>query len=370
MEKIKNKENIISIIVPVYNVETKLERCIESLINQSYSNIEILLINDGSIDKSGEICNLYSKKDKRVTVIHKENGGVSSARNIGLKNAIGKYIIFCDSDDYVDNKMCEKMLNKLLETNSELVICSYFTVYNNRIKKHECNEKKYNCIKDIEADFSNLYSDCFFNSPWNKLYIKDKIDFEFKEDMKYFEDYYFNIEYMDNIDKVCTTKDAFYYYNEDSVGSLTKVYSDDIFKVFEVIYEKQKEFLHKNWGDKFDGYISSSLIYGMYNSMQKLVYSDNLDKKSVIRTMKLWRESNQVKEALKYKNLTKYLTNLDTIQYRIAFKLLQENKIYMLYFILKCKKILIPLINVVKNNFRNREKEQYNEKNSNRYTAR
>ena len=105
----------ISIIVPVYNVEKYIRRCIDSLITQTFKSIEILLIDDGSKDNSGAICDEYALKDDRVKAFHKKNGGVSSARNIGLDNATGTYIMFCDSDDYVDPTWCEKLYNSIIK---------------------------------------------------------------------------------------------------------------------------------------------------------------------------------------------------------------------------------------------------------------
>lgn len=107
---IENNNDLISIIVPVYNVEEFLNRCVESILIQSYKNIEILLIDDGSTDNSSKICDEYSIKDKRVKVIHKENGGLSDARNIGLENANGKYIAFVDSDDYIRKRLYKNFI--------------------------------------------------------------------------------------------------------------------------------------------------------------------------------------------------------------------------------------------------------------------
>ena len=107
-------EDLISIILPVYKVEKYIDKCMESLINQTYKNLEIILVDDGSPDNSGKLCDEWSKKDKRVKVIHKENGGVSSARNAGLDAATGDYIAFIDPDDWVDLETYEKMLNAII----------------------------------------------------------------------------------------------------------------------------------------------------------------------------------------------------------------------------------------------------------------
>lgn len=115
------KNPLISIIVPVYNTKEYLPRCIESIRNQTYHNLEIILVNDGSTDESGAICDEYAKKDERIRVIHKENGGSSSARNTGIKAAKGTYLGFVDSDDYIENEMYEKMVCAIEETNCNIV---------------------------------------------------------------------------------------------------------------------------------------------------------------------------------------------------------------------------------------------------------
>ena len=103
-------DKLISVIVPIYNVEEYLNECVDSILNQTYKNLEIILVDDGSTDKSGIICDDYAKIDSRIKVIHKKNGGLSDARNVGIDRALGEFIIFIDSDDYIDHSMCEILL--------------------------------------------------------------------------------------------------------------------------------------------------------------------------------------------------------------------------------------------------------------------
>ena len=119
----------ISVIVPVYNVENYLAKCLDSIVNQTYKNLEIIIVDDGSTDSSPSICDTYKEKDKRIKVIHKENGGLSSARNVGLKHATGDFIAFVDSDDWIDLSMYEKLLTKQKEKDYDMVFCRYFKVY-------------------------------------------------------------------------------------------------------------------------------------------------------------------------------------------------------------------------------------------------
>lgn len=163
-------DELISVVLPIFNVEKYLERCIESVINQTYSNIEIILVDDGSTDNSGKICDEYQKKDQRIKVIHKKNGGLSEARNTGTKNAIGKYITYIDSDDYVKNDYVEYLYNLVKKYNTKVALCTHTVVFENGKKivygDGENSEllDSYNCIKRM------LYNDVIDTSAWAKLY--------------------------------------------------------------------------------------------------------------------------------------------------------------------------------------------------------
>ena len=165
----------ISIIVPVYKVEKYLCRCIDSILNQSFEDFELILVDDGSPDSCGIICDEYCKKDKRIKVIHKENGGLSSARNAGLDIAQGEYIGFVDSDDYINKDMYNIMYREIKKTNSDIVICNYKNVYNydyfNIKAKYKIEDIKYfNKINALEELYG--IKKIQFIVAWNKLYKK------------------------------------------------------------------------------------------------------------------------------------------------------------------------------------------------------
>ena len=119
-------EPLLSIIVPIYNVEQYLDRCIQSILNQTYQNLEIILVDDGATDCSGAIADSYAAKDKRIKVFHKENGGLSDARNYGLEHVTGDYILFIDSDDFIVNIMCERLITVASSNNADIVSCNYY----------------------------------------------------------------------------------------------------------------------------------------------------------------------------------------------------------------------------------------------------
>ena len=175
----------ISIIVPVYKVEKYIEQCIDSILNQTFKDFELILVDDGSPDKCPEICDKYALKDERIKVIHKSNGGLSSARNAGIEIATGDYIGFVDSDDFVHHKMYETLYNYALEYNADISICNYI--------KFTSEDKPYN-IADIDKNIKieeydnisalkQLYKDNIgvFWGPWQKIYKRnlfEKIKFE------------------------------------------------------------------------------------------------------------------------------------------------------------------------------------------------
>ena len=163
---------LISIIVPVYKVEPYLNKCVDSIINQTYKNIEIILVDDGSPDNCGKICDDYTKKDSRIKVIHKKNGGLSDARNYGIEASIGDYIMFVDSDDYISANMCEILLKTAKKYNADIINCNFEEVFSNaesRINRQAVNknEEVFSNLDMLKTFFFNYTFDA--NVVWNKL---------------------------------------------------------------------------------------------------------------------------------------------------------------------------------------------------------
>jgi glycosyltransferase involved in cell wall biosynthesis len=166
---------LISVVVPVYKVEQVLHYCIESILRQTYSNFELLLIDDGSPDKSGEICDEYAKKDKRVKVIHKKNEGVSIARNTGFDNAKGEYIVCVDSDDYVDERYLQDFIDVINEyPDAEMIWCGFTTVkdYEKNIIQNVRYDESENLVKTHLSKIMTLRQKWLDASPCTKLYLK------------------------------------------------------------------------------------------------------------------------------------------------------------------------------------------------------
>lgn len=210
---------LISVIVPIYNVDSYLNKCIESILNQTYKYLEIILVDDGSTDKCPMICDQFKKKDKRIKVIHKNNGGVSSARNIGLKQSTGIYISFVDSDDWIESYYYEKMLNIALKNNLDIIQCSYYRVIGNKKEYINLSNRVIEGGKK-EYLYEVLNTQSGLGFCHMKLYKKDIIkNVLFDENLKVCEDALFNIKISYNINKFSIISDALYNYriNENSV---------------------------------------------------------------------------------------------------------------------------------------------------------
>ena len=154
----------------MYSVEKYLNKCVDSIINQTYQNLEIILVNDGSPDNCGSICEEYALKDQRIKLINKENGGLSDARNFGLDIATGDYICFIDSDDYIDNYYIEKLLYNIIETNSDISVCDFWYIdeFGKKWARKEKEEKIYTSFEAIKDIFTTLQNTEVM--VWNKMY--------------------------------------------------------------------------------------------------------------------------------------------------------------------------------------------------------
>lgn len=209
----------ISVIVPVHNAESYLNRCIDSILSQSYKDFEMLLIDDGSTDLSSKICDEYGDKDDRVKVFHKENGGVSSVRNLGLEKAVGQYIAFVDSDDWIEEKCLEENLLIAENTHADVIISDFFIEYkDNEIRK----QQRYN--GDLMND---IFSDNVNGALWNKFLKADVIHrsgLSFRHDLNFCEDVTFLCELTIKTGgmQIVTNPQAYYHYCVNPQSLTTK----------------------------------------------------------------------------------------------------------------------------------------------------
>ena len=211
-----SNQPLITIIVPIYNSQKYLEQCIESIINQTYKNLEIILINDGSEDESLNICNKYKKIDNRIIVINQENSGVSVARNSGLKKASGEWISFVDSDDWIEKKFCEILIKNATENNVDVVFSGYNKVYKDEISKINVSNgvKKYSSeeflikVLNVQTSYGFIHMKLIKKSVINNIF--------FESELKVAEDALFNIKLCENVKNFLLVPQALYNYRINS----------------------------------------------------------------------------------------------------------------------------------------------------------
>ncbi|MGG7200407.1 glycosyltransferase family 2 protein [Clostridium butyricum] len=250
----------VSIIIPIYNAEKYLEKCLYSIINQTFKDIEIIIINDESQDNSLKICSQFKNMDSRIKLIDKRNEGVSKARNTALDKALGKYIIFVDADDYVDKSMIENMLIKLQDSKADILLCNFINVINGKEKMVRANFDSIITGKNdifekvilplIERnDDEKVHEIAGFRSPWGKLLKKDIIDkfnIRFNENMSIGEDFLFNLQFMSHSDTIAFDAASYYYYVTNNNSALTKYKKNCWNKYYRPIIINLNRFLGEN----------------------------------------------------------------------------------------------------------------------------
>lgn len=276
----KEMEELISIIVPVYNVEKYLEKCVQTILEQTYKNYELILVDDGSKDGSGLICDEIQKNDNRVKVIHKENGGLSSARNAGIRVARGNFFVFIDSDDTIDATMLERLYAALSESKASLAICSYdFVDEKGKLleKKNEIQDGVYSSYQMQKLLNSDKY--WYYVTAWNKLYKRSLFDdIEFPEG-KINEDQFIAHRIVDKADRVVVIKDQLYHYLKRS-NSITATINvkrlDDTFALQDRINYYESHGLKELCPDV------ERLAIKLYPAVRmQLIGANKLDRKSI-----------------------------------------------------------------------------------------
>ena len=232
-------EGLISIIVPIYNKEDKVKKCIESILNQSYKNLEVIMIDDGSTDRTLKICKEIKKTDSRIRLIHKKNEGVSATRNLGIKIAKGEFIQFVDSDDELEKNMCELLVRTMQKGHYEMVRCGYKVLKRGKIKEKRLSSKE----KDDKEKFDYLYQNYFLNPIWNKIYLRNKITNYFINELSIGEDLFFNLNYIQKANKIGYLEETLYKYNTNGDEmSLSNLYQEDMTEISLKMYFEMKKF--------------------------------------------------------------------------------------------------------------------------------
>lgn len=319
--------NYISIIVPIYKVEKQLERCIKSILNQTFTNFELILVDDGSPDNCGNICNQYKRQDKRVKVIHKENGGLSDARNAGLNIATGKYIGFVDSDDIIHSEMYERMYNCITKYNADIVQCKFkkFKSIEDINKLSNINNINIEYYTSKEAIMDMIDNNKINVNTWNKLYKRELFENERFPKGKIHEDEFLTYKLMYESNKIAYINEELYYYYQNDNGIMN---GSNLIKRLDRIeaLEERSNFFLKN-GDK-DLYNKSNAA--LFFALNKLYF--------IFKRNKQLRKEEQYINLLKDKIIkTAYILS-DNIylskRNRKIVNLINKNKIFInIYYI-------------------------------------
>lgn len=312
----------VSIIVPIFNNEEYIERCLESLINQTHSNIEMICVNDGSTDNSQKILNSYKEKDERVIIINKENGGVSSARNAGIDKAQGTYIMFVDGDDWIELDMVYKLLNEIVENNADIVRCSYVKdyIYKQNVQSMNLGVDKLIIPKEDKRLVYDMFMDTYvLNSMCCQLIktsiIKDN-NIKVSCDYVYGEDARFNQTLYTYIDKVVLIDKPYYHYFYNSNSATTIRSMEKIIKRINdslALYTGLYDWL-KTWNiddDKNKQKIANRVVKEFICRSKELftLIDDGYTIDEISKQLKKIWENSELQKSLQINNKSKVITN-------------------------------------------------------------
>lgn len=275
--------NKVSVIVPIYKVEKYLDRCIQSIVNQTYKNIEIILVDDGSPDNCPKICDDWAKKDSRIVVIHKKNGGVSSARNLGLERATGDYITFADADDFIDETMYEKLVDSAVQKESDVVLCRFSYFYEETEKENKIMEVNLDKLSKekifpfllkvgMYARNDSLETENIMGCIWRGIYKKDIIKNVRFQNLSICEDTIFIIDVFKRNPKISIVNDYLYRYVQrktSAVHQFNETKINNRINAYKVICEKLCNLVSKEELQAYKFHIYASIINELLKNGQK-----------------------------------------------------------------------------------------------------
>lgn len=329
------ENELISVIVPVYNIEKYLEKCVTSIVSQTYSNLEIILVDDGSTDQSGFLCDVYAEKDDRIHVIHKANAGLSDARNVGIENSKGKYISFVDSDDYIDSAYVESLYHTLMHFSADISICNFSKVYEQGrtddyvVASHAVITGKQAIQKLSERD------SIYYIVAWNKLYKRELFANVKFPVGRINEDEFVIHRLFGQCDKIACLKDVlyFYYQRPDSImGKINKKDTEYCLNKIEFMLDRVN-YLQTIHMEPYAVKIYKKAVFLYYNNV--------LENKNDTELKQKKNRMEQIeKEFWKNYEITKFLSLKQQIQ---IFMILRSHQFYKMYVYIKS--ILRKVIN-------------------------
>ncbi len=325
---------LISIIVPIYNSEKYLKRSISSILCQTYKNIEVLLINDGSTDNSIKICQEFSRIDNRIKIIDKKNSGVSNTRNKGIELSTGELIMFVDSDDFIEKDYIEKMYYKLENLNLDTIVSGMQFCDN----KEKIIRKELYTTNTKELKFDNLYKDIintlYFCSACKTLFKKSVIienDIKFNEKFNYGEDLLFSFTLLKNSKKIGYLSNCGYYYRQNSDSSTHENNLESIEKYFDdniILFNMLKQYIKDD-----ETLIANRLFTKLNITLTKIIQNKNIRYKEFVVMAKKYLEKYKENEDINKVNLK--IINYETRLNIILVRLLKNNYLFLYYMLVK-----------------------------------
>lgn len=311
-------DETVSIVIPIYNVEKYIHRCVSSILEQTYSNLEIILVDDGSPDNCPQICDNYAMLDTRVKVIHKKNGGLSDARNAGLGQATGKYIVFIDSDDYVEVNMIEKALNVARTHNIDTVIWGYYADFvddHEKLIKTVLNVQSYNIYNKDQLSNIKINNDFIglLGYAWNKMYRVDLLrnnNLQFTKGLSLVEDIVFNSTALSISEKIAFLEEPYSHYMQRPRVTLGTKFYDNYFDLkLKALYSVRALLVAWNQtNDNIDeivasiGFRSLKSTIIMICSARNLTYEEKIEKLNEVFNNPETREIIKTRNSLSIKD--------------------------------------------------------------------
>lgn len=314
--------DLISIIIPMYNARKDIIKTVNTLQNQTYKNIEIIIVDDGSTDDSYNLCKLNFENDKHIKIFHKKNGGVSSARNFGIKEAKGEYIQFVDSDDLVESTYCEDLLMMIKKREVDYAICSFVQIQDKNNINHLVSDEIYD-KNDFIKLFSSFENPIYMNPPWNRMFkseIIKKHKIKFDENISFGEDFIFNSKYLMFCRKIATTSKPLYNYKFQEGGLCNKKREMDFYyKNSLKVYEAYETLLLKNLNTDINKNLNTHFLFVVRNIIENIFENFPMDSEQRIKVVRDIVSKSEIRDRLSIK----YKKNIkNTVTYLcIKFKL-------------------------------------------------
>lgn len=318
-------DKLISIIVPIYKVENYIHKCIDSLVNQTYKNIEIILVDDGSPDNCGKICDKYASKDERIKVIHKENGGLSAARNDGMDFCTGEYVTFVDSDDYISYSFCEDLMNAIDENDVDIAICNVKRFTDGEEVKEEKIKIETKIYNSEETIYNLISVGDYYDCAWGKIYSRKVLEGIYFPVGRIYEDSATTYKLYHRANKVAVINAKHYYYltkRADSIvgSTYTKKKQTDNY----LMIEERNKYLLKALPE-MKHQINAGYIRNALTLIERTYLSDDLE---LINSEIVEKVEKKIKEIMKDIDKNSFENILSNYKLASLYLFLENKQIY------------------------------------------